>query len=484
MQTSNKELDGLQPRQELALLLEEKARRIKFNKLAYYSPYPKQQLFHSLGSSKSERLFRAGNQLGKTYSGGMEVAIHLTGRYPDWWEGATFSKATKFWASGITGESTRDNPQRILLGPPQVKDLLGSGAIPKDAIKDITLARGIPDAIDSAVIRFGGGGDIQPGDSILMFKSYEKGREKWQGDTIDGLWCDEEPPEDIYSEGRTRTQRGQLGIFVLLTMTPLLGMSSVVRAFMKDETGDKADVNMTIDDVPHYTEEEKKKIIAGYPAHEREARAKGTPILGSGRIFPISEEEISVDPFKLPESWLRIGGLDFGWDHPTAAVKLVYDEESDTVYVTHAYKKSEATPLIHAATVKPWGKIPWAWPHDGYQHDKGSGEPLKEQYKAQGLNMLKDRATFPDGSAGVEAGLMEMLERMQTGRLKVFSHLTDWFEEFRLYHRKDGKVVKEFDDILSATRYALMMLRFARTEKSQSSLGVSDLIPGGSWQDA
>lgn len=40
-----------------------------------------------------------------------------------------------------------------------------------------------------------------------------------------------------------------------------------------------------------------------------------------------------------------------------------------------------------------------------------------------------------------EAGLMMMLDRMQTGRLKVAKHLHDWWEEFRLYHRKDGKVV-------------------------------------------
>ena len=54
-----------------------------------------------------------------------------------------------------------------------------------------------------------------------------------------------------------------------------------------------------------------------------------------------------------------------------------------------------------------------------------------------------------------------MLTRMQSGRFKVFKHHNDWWEEFRLYHRKDGKVVKEGDDLMCATRYALMMLRFA-----------------------
>jgi hypothetical protein len=95
---------------------------------------------------------------------------------------------------------------------------------------------------------------------------------------------------------------------------------------------------------------------------------------------------------------------------------------------------------------------------------------LATQYREQGLNMLHDFAHYDEGtgqkSVSVEAGLMDMLQRMESGRFKVFRHLHDWWEEFRLYHRKDGKVVKEGDDLMCATRYALMMLRFASTEKS------------------
>jgi hypothetical protein len=53
---------------------------------------------------------------------------------------------------------------------------------------------------------------------------------------------------------------------------------------------------------------------------------------------------------------------------------------------------------------------------------------------------------------------------MQTGRWKVAAHLNDWWEEFRLYHRDDGKIVKEGDDLLCASRYAMMDLRYAKTE--------------------
>lgn len=176
----------------------------------------------------------AGNQLGKTVAGGAEVAMHLTGRYPDWWVGATFNKPPKFWASGVTGESTRDNPQRILIGPPQIKSKYGTGMIPGECLVNVKPSRGIADGVDSAVVKWGGGGDVQAQDAILMFKSYEKGREKWQGDTVDGQWFDEEPPMDIYSEGMTRTNNGQRGRFSLITFTPLKGMSEVVRMFLTD----------------------------------------------------------------------------------------------------------------------------------------------------------------------------------------------------------------------------------------------------------
>jgi len=97
---------------------------------------------------------------------------------------------------------------------------------------------------------------------------------------------------------------------------------------------------------------------------------------------------------------------------------------------------------------------------------EGAGIALAKQYAAQGLDMLHEHAQFEDGSVSVEAGLMDMLDRMETGRFRVFADLHDWFEEFRLYHRKDGKVVKERDDLMSATRYGLMMLRYARTAQA------------------
>lgn len=219
---------------------------------------------------------------------------------------------------------------------------------------------------------------------------------------------------------------------------------------------------MTIEDAEHYSEEQRAAVIASYPLHEREARTRGVPVMGSGRVFPVDEAAIVCEPFAVPAHWVQVNGLDFGWDHPFAAVNLTWDRDADCVYVAKEYAARETTPVLHAASVRPWGDwIPCAWPHDGLQHDKGSGTALAEQYRAQGLNMLSERATFDGGGAGVEAGLMEMLDRMQTGRWKVFSTCGGWLEEFRLYHRVDGVIRKVKDDRISASRYGLMMLRHA-----------------------
>ena len=216
------------------------------------------------------------------------------------------------------------------------------------------------------------------------------------------------------------------------------------------------------DDVPHLDKATKERLLSAYPEHERAARTRGEPLLGSGKVFPVDEALIKWTPTPLVATWARIVGLDFGWDHPTAAAWLAWDRDTDTVYVYDAYRAREQTPVFHAATIKAKGKtIPVAWPHDGLQHDKGSGEQLANIYRSHDVAMLKDKATFPDGSNGLEAGITMMLERMQTGRLKVAEHLTEWWDEFRMYHRKDGLIVKERDDLLSATRYGLMMLRKA-----------------------
>ena len=235
---------------------------------------------------------------------------------------------------------------------------------------------------------------------------------------------------------------------------------------------------MTLDGVGHYTPEQRQALIDGYPAHEREARTRGLPQFGSGLVYPVLDERIECDPIAIPRDWKRINGFDFGYEHPFAVVACAWDTDHDVFYVTASYRESHQTPIVHAAAVRPWGDwIPCAWPHDGLQHDKGSADQLAGLYAAQGLNMLPEHATHEEGGNGVEAGLIEIYDRMKTGRFRVFRTLGDWFAEKRGYHRKKGLIVKARDDLMDATRCAIMMRRFARLEPRHSARAV----PGVGW---
>lgn len=466
--TSFSSLIGCDPLLLLNRLKQELDKRQSQKRLEQYVPYPKQLEFHAAGRTHRERMLMAGNQQGKTLSAGAEIAMHLTGRYPWWWEGYEQKKGGPWWVGGVTSESTRDNPQRILLGRGKA---WGTGMVPKDAIVgDPAMRRGVVDAVDHIILRHGGGGDIAASQSYLGFKSYDQGREKWQGETLDGIWFDEEPDEDIYMEGITRTNVGLKP--TLMTFTPLKGMSEVVVRFLMTKHPGTHVTRMEIEDALHYSPAERDAIIASYPEHERKARTRGIPQLGSGRVFPVDEDEIKVPAFKIPDHFRQIAGLDFGWDHPSAGVRLAHDTDNDIIYVTATHRQVQQTPMQFAETVKPWGKapdggqwLPWAWPHDGHQSggkfDAKDQKHLSQMYKDHGLKMLTNHATFADGSNSVESGVQEILERMQTGRWKVFDHLNDYFEEFNLYHRKDGLIVKLRDDIMSASRYAYMMRRCA-----------------------
>lgn len=479
-------LQAMPPKLALLRVAQELKRRQERNKLALYSPYDRQKQFHNAGRLYRERLFRAGNQLGKTWSSAYECAYHLTGQYPDWWEGKRWSRGVTGWALGQSMQSTRDTMQRLIMGRPGE---WGTGTIPKESIIDIKRAQGVADCIDCVFVRH-----ISGNISRLYFKSCEQGREKLQGETLDFAALDEEPPLDIYTEVLTRTNATK-GI-VWITFTPLLGMSEVVSRFLLETNPDRIDINMTIDDVGHYSDEDKARIIASYPAHEREARAKGIPIMGSGLIFPVEESIITVPDFPLPDLWPRIGGMDFGWDHPSAAAFLAWDRDEHIIYVYGTLREREVTAAEFAPGIIGFGSwVPMAWPADGLQHEKGTGFQLAEQYRTAGVNMLHEHAQFPEtgdesgnkiSRVSVEAGLQAMLQGFKANdpaeyarqldllnragkthekplRIRVFASQTVWFSEFRLYHRKDGKVVKLRDDVMSATRYAYMMLRYATT---------------------
>ena len=397
----------------------------------------------------------AGNQLGKTWSAGNESSYHLTGDYPDWWEGRRFVRPIQMCAANTNNETTRDNPQRILLGK---STDWGTGTIPRSAIaKKPVMSRGFPELVDVIQVKHKSGGI-----STCQFKAYDQGRKAFQGYTWDAVWCDEEPDADVYTEILARI--AATGGIIYLTMTPLLGMSEVVSHFYPTpDTPYRGIVQMHIEDAGHFDQEEREMVVASYPAHEREARSKGVPLLGSGLIFQVPPSSIEIEPFDVPKYWKRLIGCDFGYgDHPFAAVKVAYDIEGDVLFLTNEYREKTPTVAIHASALRPWGlDTPVAWPHDG-NRDWGEAGPIAQVYRKEGLRMLREHSTFPEGGYSTEAAVQVVLSRMQTGRLKIFSTCTQIFSELATYHRKKGLIVKENDDLISSLYKTVMMLRFAR----------------------
>lgn len=236
------DLDRLSPaeRRELLDLMEESNRRTARNKLVTYYPeagplrralYPKHLEFFRAGGQYRERCFMAANRIGKTEgAGGYETALHLTGRYPDWWEGSVFDCGVRFWAAGKTNETTRDIIQAklfgLVTGSGAGKHVSGTGLIPGDLIGDLTWKAGVSDLIDTAKIKHEPTGEW----STLGLKSYQQGRGAFEGTEQDGIWLDEEPPLDVYGECliRTATTDG----LIYITFTPLEGMSETVLQFL------------------------------------------------------------------------------------------------------------------------------------------------------------------------------------------------------------------------------------------------------------
>jgi len=457
-------------------LLRELSRRKRFNRIDQYDPYPYQQRFHDTGKDSNQRLLMAANRIGKSFCGAAEMSYHLTGIYPKWWGGRVYTQPITAWAGGVSNETTRDIVQAELLGSPDDPDAFGSGAIPKNYIIKTERKPGVPNAKSVALVRH-----VSGGNSSLHFKAYEMGVEKWQGRSVDVVWLDEEPSRELYSQSVTRTldRRGM----VYMTFTPEAGMTETVAAFVNNIQDGQSLVNATWDDASekihslngengHLSESVMKQILSAYSPHEREMRRYGRPSIGSGLIFPVNEENLMVDPIVLEDHWPRIAAIDFGWDHPTAVVWCAIDREEDTFYIYDCHRESKASPAVHAKIISRRPHfIPVAYPHDGNRRDSMGNPGLAEQYRALGCNFLLAHFSNPPalgldkGSNSVEEGLMAMLQSMEANKFKVFSTLSDWFEEFRMYHRKSGKVVPFRDDLMSATRYAFQSQRFAVSDK-------------------
>ena len=443
-------------KRELVELLEWRHWRTEHRKLYKYYPmegdlsfdkYPKHMAFFAAGKKFKERAVLGGNRIGKTEGIGLyELTCHLTGRYPKWWKGRTFYHPVKCWVAGTTSQTVRDILQYKLLGP---IDDVGSGLIPYDHIRDLKRRAGnTPDTIETVRVEHFNETGRYVGLSRLTFKSYEQGRKSFEGDTQDIIDLDEECPLDIYTECLTRTMT--TNGMVMLQFTPLQGLSETVLQFLPggvipSEMGKRYVTQIGWDDAPHLTTEQKQELIDSYPVHERAARSKGIPQIGSGRIYPVDEEDLMIDDFEVPEHFPMAFALDVGWN-ATAALWGAWDREQDILYIVGEYFRGQAEPAVHAEAIRSRGDIPGVCDPAALGRGQKDGSQLMKIYEDYGLNLSKAK-NF------VESGIFGCYKRMTSGRLKVFRSCSKWFEEFRIYRRdKDGKVVKENDHVRDCMR--------------------------------
>ncbi len=377
-------------------------------------------------------------------AGAFETVCHITGEYPKWWTGLRYDRPILAWAGGDTATTCRDIIQKKLLG--EINDF-GSGMIPKDLIVDHKPRRGVPDAVESVVVRHSSGGT-----SRLVIKTYEQGRATWQGSEVDWIWVDEECPQDVYGEAliRLMTTKGS----IITTFTPLNGVTELVLSFLENSQDTDAEFPKYVqvvawDDVPHISEEMKAKMLAATPPQLREARSKGTPTVGEGLVYPVDPKNIIIDDFVVPKHYQRLYGMDVGWSN-TAAVWGAWDRDNDIIYIVSEHKQGQAEPIIHAKAIKARGEwIRGQIDPAARGRSQIDGESLFNLYRGEGLLI------YPANNA-VEAGIFSIWERLSTGRLKIFKSCTGILRELSLYHRNDkGKIVKKNDHLLDALRYLI-----------------------------
>jgi phage terminase large subunit-like protein len=438
--------------------------RKKFHLVDFFGPeefYEPQLKFFAEGKTHHQRLLRGGNQVGKSFSAAFEASLHMTGQYPKWWPGKKFDKPTRGWIVGVTAQLVRDGPQRQMVSR---QGEFGSGTIPlaSFAARPVMVPGGTG-SIDTLSVAHHTGG-VRDGISTATFKSFEQGAAKMQSESVDWIWIDERCPEDVYSELLARTTATDGILF--MSYTPLKGGGELTYRFLNEYSADRSDTRIEAHQAKHISAERRAQLEENYLPHEREARIHGIPQLGIARVFPFPIETLvgTFDPDTDIKSWARwIVGIDFGYGHPFAAALCAWVHDTEEFFVVDGFRMERAEAFSHVKRLAGLCKglrIPVAWPHDGLQHEKGSGQQLAEIYKRLGAPMMSTHAENHGGGFHTEPAIEEMCGYMKLGKFTIASHMGELTEEILSYHRdEDYKIVRQRDDLISAARYAFMMRR-------------------------
>ena len=444
---------------------------MQYNQLKYFRPFEHQKAFFRTASDR--RGILAANRIGKTVSTCYETAMHLTGQYPDWWEGHRFRKPITVMVAGEGWSQVALVLQQELLGSPDIKlrDALGTGAIPRDAIVVDTMRSDGANCIGIEIRHTSGG------KSYLLFANYTQEVRQLQGFKLDLAVFDEQPPDDFFSEIVTRTATTQ-GM-ILCSFTPLKGLNGLVSKFWNKEEGYDY-VRVAWDDVPEYDlwgepfllNRTRQQLSRDYLPHERDARMQGKPVMGKGAVFQIRTwptYKTGDVPFQEMRNIQRVIALDLGLVNDKTVISLMYwdpyektawlhkqivvqgvEEAVPTQYINHLLRPEVfGTPIVLPADANTQGR---------YTMSSTSIRELFEQYE---LN-VHDRAIMnpPDPQGRVtnhkSYGINQMRQMLEVGSLMVNENCVDFLREAQNYYVDTQGRFSDPDDCIDSARYALL----------------------------
>ena len=406
--------------------------------------HQKQLAFHQ--SMAKSRFVFGGNRTGKSVCGAMETIWYATGLHPF----VKIDHAMDGWVVSLTRQVQRDVAQTKILQylPPEwiIKTVMVSGSsfTPAHGVIDFILVRNVFGTV-----------------SKIGFRNCEQGRERFQGVSLDYVWFDEEPPEEIYDECLLRLlDRG--GVH-WVTMTPLKGRSWVYdRIYLRQERQpDLACFWMSWDDNPYLSSEEKQYLIANLPPDVLESRQHGHFVAAEGLVFPNFTAENVIEPVIFEHVDAYYLALDPGYRNPTGVVWVAVVGEN--LYVVSDYEVAGLTVADHSrAILQRTADLGWDLKQVRILIDSAANQRTSAcevsttmQYRNCGL------AVDSNVNKNLAQGLLEMktLFRNADGKrnLFVFKNCVHLIGELRGYYWGDGEQPQKINDhTIDALRYIVM----------------------------
>ncbi len=432
----------------------EQGRRRKTDYLAGYNSgekkHEKQLAFHRC--LKRNRWVFGGNRSGKTECGAVECVYMARGIHPY----RQNRNNVCGWVVSLSTQVQRDVAQKKILH-----------YLRKDWIEDIVMISGRKDSPEHGVIDFIRVKNVLGGCSVIGFKSCDQGREKFQGASLDFVWFDEEPPEDIYRECRMRVVDRKGDIFG--TMTPLKGLTFVYNEIFLNRYNNPEVWYEFVEwsDNPYLDGAEIAALEGSMDERTLQARRFGKFVLDTaGLVYPEFDERAHViEPFDVPKDWQDMISIDPGLNNPLSAHWYAVDFDGNVYVIAEHYEAGRDIDYHADAIKRICSRLGWHVDSRGRicalidsaakQRTLGSVKSVVELFYERGIlvnpNVEKDMFS---GIARVKSYL-----NLKNGgpNLYIFSSCVHLVRELKGYYWGAGDLPRKTDDhSLDEMRYYLM----------------------------